>query len=324
MLVFITPKRSEEHLVPYSYRTRANIVSENMFDSKVTDDIRTLQKGDIAVLGKRHTREDAEHCINHKIKYIVDVADDKFMMFKHWYHTIPKATAVTTTCQHLRTIILDEVGKGSVIIPDPTERKRGVPKFEVKESMKAFYYGADGNYRKIDWLRVKSTLNSVKKTEVKIMTNKPKDPPKAYKYLNRYGQFWLKPEDRIELQKEGIKEYHSLIDWNFDKQEQLVNESDFVLLPVTSDRESRSKGNNRPIDALQQGRIVLTNPGIKSYEDLKKYLYIGDFYTTYKLMLENPEEVISKITNAQTYINEHYTPKAIGLKWKRVYDRLHK
>ena len=43
-----------------------------------------------------------------------------------------------------------------------------------------------------------------------------------------------------------------------------------------------------------------------------------------KLMLENPEEVISKITNAQTYINEHYTPKAIGLKWKRVYDRLHK
>ena len=61
-----------------------------------------------------------------------------------------------------------------------------------------------------------------------------------------------------------------------------------------------------------------------SYEDLKKYLYIGDFYTTYKLMLENPEEVISKITNAQTYINEHYTPKAIGLKWKRVYDRLHK
>ena len=324
MLVFVTPKRSEEHLVPYSYRTRATIVSENIFDSRVTDDIRTLQQNDVAVLGKRHTREDAEYCIKHDIKYIVDVADDKFAMFKHWYHTIPKAIAVTTTCQHLRTVILDEVGKGSVIIPDPTERKRGVPKFEVKETMKAFYYGAEGNYRKIDWLRVKSTLNSVRKTRVDIMTNKSEDPPKAYKYLNRYGQFWLTPEDRIALQKEGVKEYTSLINWNFDKQEQLVNESDFVLLPVTSDRESRSKGNNRPIDALQQGRIVLTNPGIKSYEDLKKYLYIGDFYTTYKLMLENPEEVISKITNAQTYINEHYTPKAIGLKWKRVYDRLHK
>ena len=324
MLVFVTPKRSEEHLVPYSYRTRATIVSENIFDSRVTDDIRTLQQNDVAVLGKRHTREDADYCLRHDIKYIVDVADDKFAMFKHWYHTIPKAIAVTTTCQHLRTVILDEVGKGSVIIPDPTERKRGVPKFEVKETMKAFYYGAEGNYRKIDWLRVKSTLNSVRKTRVDIMTNKSEDPPKAYKYLNRYGQFWLTPEDRIALQKEGVKEYNSLINWNFDKQEQLVNESDFVLLPVTSDRESRSKGNNRPIDALQQGRIVLTNPGIKSYEDLKKYLYIGDFYTTYKLMLENPEEVISKITNAQTYINEHYTPKAIVLKWKRVYDRLHK
>ena len=185
MLVFVTPKRSEEHKVPYSYRTRANIVSENIFDSRVTDDIKTLQQNDVAVLGKRHTREDAEYCIKHDIKYIVDVADDKFTMFKHWYHTIPKATAVTTTCQHLRTIILDEVGKGSVIIPDPTERKRGVPKFEVKETMKAFYYGAEGNYRKIDWLRVKSTLNSVRKTRVDIMTNKSEDPPKAYKYLNK-------------------------------------------------------------------------------------------------------------------------------------------
>ena len=44
MLVFVTPKRSEEHKVPYSYRTRANIVSENIFDSRVTDDIKTLQQ----------------------------------------------------------------------------------------------------------------------------------------------------------------------------------------------------------------------------------------------------------------------------------------
>ena len=71
MLVFVTPKRSEEHKVPYSYRTRANIVSENIFDSRVTDDIKTLQQNDVAVLGKRHTREDAEYCLKHDIKYIV-------------------------------------------------------------------------------------------------------------------------------------------------------------------------------------------------------------------------------------------------------------
>ena len=68
MLVFVTPKRSEEHLVPYSYRTRATIVSENIFDSRVTDDIRTLQQNDVAVLGKRHTREDADYCLRHDIK----------------------------------------------------------------------------------------------------------------------------------------------------------------------------------------------------------------------------------------------------------------
>ena len=50
-----------------------------------------------------------------------------------------------------------------------------------------------------------------------------------------------------------------MIAWNFDLQEKLVNKSDFVLLPVTEDRESICKGNNRPIDALQQGKMVLTN-----------------------------------------------------------------
>ena len=50
--------------------------------------------------------------------------------------------------------------------------------------------------------------------------------------------------------------------------------------------KSTWQGNNRPIDALQQGRIVLTNPGIPSYEDLKDFLYIGDFYEMYQEMIK--------------------------------------
>ena len=123
MLVFITPKLDTTR-IPYSYRSRATIPSSQIKDSRVTDDIKSLKTGDIAVLGKKHSKEDAEYCITNEINYIVDVADDKFAMFKHWYFTIPNANAVTTTCHSLRELIQKETNTNSYVIPDPTERKK--------------------------------------------------------------------------------------------------------------------------------------------------------------------------------------------------------
>ena len=81
MLVFITPTLESDRPPPYSYRARATIPSSKINDSIVTDDITSLKPGDVAVLGKKHTKEDAEYCISNKIKYIVDIADDKFKNF---------------------------------------------------------------------------------------------------------------------------------------------------------------------------------------------------------------------------------------------------
>ena len=177
MLVFITPKLDSSR-IPYSYRARATIPSANVKNSRVTDDINSLQPDDIAVLGKKHSKEDVEHLISKEINFIVDIADDKFNQFNHWRFTIPNANAVTTTCHRLREVIQEETGSKSYVIPDPTERPRGEPKFEVKEVMNAFYYGSDGNYSKLMWPEIKEVLNRVKKTNIKIMTNKPEHPPK--------------------------------------------------------------------------------------------------------------------------------------------------
>ena len=319
MLVFITPKLNSSR-IPYSYRARATIPSANVKDSSVTDDINSLQPGDIAVLGKKHTKEDVEYLISKEINYIVDVADDKFDQFKHWYFTIPNANAVTTTCHRLREVIQEETGSKSYVIPDPTERQRGKPKFEVKDVMNAFYYGSDGNYSKLMWPEIKEVLNKIKKTNVKIMTNVSEHPPKKQKLTKKHGGWWLEPQKRSQLENYGMKQFKELIPWDFENQGKLVEESDFVVLPVVDDRHSQCKGNNRPIDALQQGRIVLTNPGIPSYEDLKECLFIGQFYESYQLMIDNPKMVITKIRNAQNLIDQHYTPIAVGKKWEQVYE----
>tara|TARA_B100000085_G_scaffold30306_1_gene25018 strand:- start:67 stop:813 length:747 start_codon:yes stop_codon:yes gene_type:complete len=243
-------------------------------------------------------------------------------MFKHWYFTIPNANAVTTTCHSLRELIQQETGAKSYVIPDPTERKRGTPKFEVKDNMRAFYYGSDGNYAKIDWPKVKETMNAVHNTSFEIMTNKAKYPPRDFKMLKRYGRYWLLPQEREHIIKKGHKQFDDLIAWDFNLQDKLVNKSDFVILPVTEDRESMCKGNNRPIDALQQGRMVLTNPGIPSYEDLKDFLYIGDLYEMYQGMINQPGQVVNKIMKAQEFIEQNYSPKAIAKKWEQVYENI--
>ena len=319
MLVFITPKLDNKG-IPYSYRARATIPSANIKDSRVTDDISSLKPDDIAVFGKKHTKEDAEYCISKEINYIVDIADDKFDMFKHWRFTIPNANAVTTTCHRLREVIHEETGSKSYVIPDPTERPRGEPKFVVKDIMNAVYYGSDGNYSKLMWPEIREVLNRIKKTNIKIMTNKPEYPPKAAKISKKYGGFFISFNRRKQVEDIGMKQHDDLIPWDFDIQGKLVEQSDFVVLPVTDDRHSQCKGNNRPIDALQQGRIVLTNPSIPSYEDLEEVLYIDHFYEAYTDMINNPNKVIAKIKKAQSLIDQHYTPNAIGKKWEQVYE----
>ena len=206
MLVFITPKLDNSR-IPYSYRARATIPSANIKDSRVTDDISSLKPDDIAVLGKKHTKEDAEYCISKEINYIVDIADDKFDMFKHWRFTIPNANAVTTTCHRLREVIHEETGSKSYVIPDPTERPRGEPRFEVKEVMNAFYYGSDGNYSKLMWPEIKEVLNRVRKTNIKIMTNKPEHPPKQNKLTKKHGGWWLEPQKRKILEQECMNQF---------------------------------------------------------------------------------------------------------------------
>ena len=321
MLVFVTPTLESDRPPPYSYRARATVPSSKINDSRVTDDITSLKPDDVAVLGKKHSKEDAQYCITNNIKYIVDVADDKFKTFKHWYFTIPNANAVTTTCYTLKDLIKQETKTDSIVIPDPTERPRGKPKFDPKEgNVNAFYYGSDSNHAKLRWIVIKNDLNKISKTNVKIMTNITGDMPKLHKIVKKIpGYFNTTKKERDTLDKQILEEYKSLIPWDFNKQGELVKEADFVLLPVVSDRHSSCKGNNRPIDALQQGRMVLTTPGIPSYHDLEKFLYIGDLGKKYQEMLKNPEEVLRKIKKAQAFIDRTYTPKAIANKWEEVY-----
>jgi len=317
MLVFHTPNLVDQ-LVPYSYRARATVPSSHIENSRVTHDLSTIEKGDVVVLGKKHQLQDAVHLKENNIKFIVDIADHKFTVpeFKHWYATIPMASAITTTCEFLAMTIRKETGVKNIhVIPDPTERKRKDPDFQVKDIMTMCWYGADKNFEKVDWGLVQTELSKVYPTQFMFMSNpiKPKRPHKRIKSHH----YWLRD---MSIKDRHLSAFDNVIEWSFEGQERMVDEADIVLIPVTNDKEAKSKGNNRPIDALQRGKFVLSNPGINSYEILKDYIAIGNLCEEYKKAIDNPEKINDMIKKGQIEIDKNYTPYSIGNKWKKVYE----
>ena len=318
MLVFHTPVLTDQ-LLPYSYRARATIPSKHIQESRVTADLKTVEQEDVVVLGKKHTLEDANFLKKNKIKFIVDIADHKFKYpkFEHWKQTILMANAVTTTCTTLGSVIVKNTKfKNSIVIPDPTERERKEASFKVKDTMTMCWYGADKNFEKLDFGLIQSELNKVHPTKFLLMTNRPKVLSSVNERERTY-HWWLKDDS---IRNIHLSIYDKVDNWSFEAQEDMINKSDIVLLPVTNDKEARCKGNNRPIDALQSGKFVLTNPGIPSYEILKNYISVDNLCKGYKHALENPKMINEMIKKGQEEIDKNYTPIAIANKWRQVYE----
>lgn len=322
MLVFHKSELPEGVIPPYSYRSRAIIPSENINDSKVTSDLTTVNQNDVVVLGKKHKLEDAIFLSEKGIKFIVDVADHKFGLFKHWFQTIPMANAVTSTCDYLAQTTKNMTGiKDVFIIPDPTERPKKIHHVDYGKKVKLFYYGAESNFSKIDWWLIRHALRKVTDVEIRYMMNKSETAPKGQKF-RKLHQNWMYYKELDKVEDEGLAMWRNVIPWTYEGQQELLQWCDMVILPVVSDEESRCKGNNRPVDALQSGRFVLSNHGIPSYGNLKEHIWLGNLSEGLEWALQNKYKVADKITLGQMLIEHEYSPKAIANKWEKLYENL--
>ena len=249
---------------------------------KCIENIGQAFNNDMVVLGRIHTEKDVESLRNNNIRYIHDICDNKWpMLEKLWSNTNEYATAITTTCNKLKELIESKTNKPVYVIPDPTERDEEPVKFEPNPArLNAVYYGSAGNLKQIDWNTI--NLNGV---NLQIISN------------------------------EGP------IKWSYKIQGEIVRQSDIVLLPVNNDHEmTQYKGNNRPVDALRQGRFVITNATIPSWIKLNKFIWCGDINEGIKWAINNPKEVIKKVEEGQKLVGSIYTPEAITKEWERVYN----
>ena len=145
--------------------------------------------------------------------------------------------------------------------------------------MNAVYYGSAGNLNQIDWSNI-----DLKNINLQIISN------------------------------EGP------IKWSFKIQGEIVRQSDIVLLPVNNDHEmTMYKGHNRPVDALRQGRLVITNAKyLVGY--YYKDLFVWHINEGIKWAINNPKEVKQKVKEGQSFVKNNFTPEIITKKWEKVYN----
>lgn len=301
---FYLPNNSEER---YSFRSRGYLILEQLDNTHGhISDISQFTNNDLYIVGKKFTTKVLETLIDKSIKFVLDINDYKLQRKEEkqlYLEAIKHAVAITTTCNFLAEKIRVELETSLPIyvIPDPTERSCVAPvykSFEPGDTINLVWYGARKNLMLLDLIDIKSKLQNFNyKINLNIITNK-------------------KPEDPVEW-----------VEWSYDAQEELVKKADFVFMPVGDKSKHeifvKSKGNNRPVDAIQQGKFVLTNRTIPSYLELEKYLYAGDVFDGLTFAINNPKVVYDKIASGQRYIRKNYLPVTIAQKWLEV-EKNHK
>ena len=80
------------------------------------------------------------------------------------------------------------------------------------------------------------------------------------------------------------------------------------------------KGHNRPVDALRQGRLVITNATIPSWQLLQRFIWCGNINEGVKWAINNPKEVKQKVEEGQRFVRNNFTPEIITKQWERVYN----
>lgn len=281
----------------YSFRSRGHLMLENMDSSHgFVTNIEEVIGDDLYVFGKNFGEKELDHCIKNNINFVIDISDYKFHKnkIKNLYEESSKyCKKFVATCKFLAQSIENMFDKECVVIPDPTERKKGTPEIKIinpNDKIKLVTYGAHKNLRSVDFTRIVESLQEVHKNiELKVVCNNPVFGPVEY------------------------------VEWNFEIQEKIVNEADFVLIPIDYEDKKRnylrSKGNNRPIDAIQQGKYVITSDTIPSYVDLKPFLWAGDLTLGLEDAIKNPAKAYRKVRKGQQHIDIYYTPSHVAQMW---------
>lgn len=285
----------------YSDRSRGKLLADHIENSSTIENISELPEGEIVKISlPQFTQPLLDYLKQNKVRYILDITDYKFYkegLKKLYIDGSKHAIAITTTCTYLADVCKELFNRPIHVIEDPTERNEKLPnvrKIQKTDTLNLVWYGIRDNMKGVNFNNIKQNLQHIHSNiEIKIITNKKSTDPVDW------------------------------IQWSYEIQNKLVEEADIVLIPTISNNPViKSKGNNRPIDAIRQGKFVVSGSLIPSYCELDNFMFVGDLQEGVKYFLNNRKQVKRMIAEGQTYIRENRTPEIIAKSWSKLESSL--
>lgn len=292
-----------------SHRLRGEVTSKALadqgYDSKILTDWSEVDENTIVIFLKRSQPHSIQKAKDLGAKTIYDLCDNKFEEKEEYEPCCKLADLVSVNSENMGISTKHHTGRDYIVMPDPYERPRLEPKFEVKPIIELLWFGSQSSFKFLPvaevWQRLEREIGTYRYTMISQKTDR---------VLNKMQQRQTKGAiSGINFDKLNMEQ------WTWERQGELLAQCDIVLMPVQTDNpRTDTKSANRVIDSIISGKFVITTP-LASYQEFEPYTWQGDYIEGIKWAINNPEAVLKKIARGQKYTQQNYSAEVLSKKF---------
>ena len=292
-----------------SHRLRGDVtyqaLLEQGYDAKILTDWSEVDSDTIVIFLKHSSVDSIQRAQDLGAHTVYDLCDNKFGEKKEYAPCCLTADLVSVNSVQMGVSVKNHTGRDSIVMPDPFERPKLPPKFSPGHDINLLWFGSQSSFKFLPMVEIWQRLEKEVRNYLYTMVSAKAD--------RVFSKFQLRQQkgsvSGINLDRVNMKE------WTWELQGQLLEQCDIVLMPVQTDNpRTDTKSANRVIDSLISGRFVITTP-LASYEEFAPYTWQGDYIEGIKWAIENPNQVVDRITKGQQYVEKNYSAKVLSNKF---------
>ncbi|GMQ79314.1 MAG: hypothetical protein BMS9Abin02_1891 [Anaerolineae bacterium] len=238
-------------------------------------------------------------------KLVVDFCDNHFYSPAHkiiYNKLATQADTIVTSTDLMAQAVKQATGKNSIVISDPYEGPEETVSFSPnKERLKLLWFGHTTNLHTFQsFFPQLEQVGQNQPLDMHIITGKVEDIVETCNEFNRENSRFCKL-------------HYS--PWSLKTTWKAMRDTDMIIIPSLPDERKMVKSPNRLVESLRAGRFTLAHP-LPSYTQFQDYAWINDDLPSGILWaLQNKQEVVSRVSQGQQYVNEEFSPEKIGQQW---------
>ncbi len=243
------------------------------------------------------------------IRVLLDLCDNHFedpRLGPHLKKLISTVSGIIASTAKMAEVIKEHTGKDSIVIGDPVEGSRSEPAFEPRfPFLKTLWFGHPSNLESL--MRIIPELERFSGAipiSLKVVTSLVKGLEEKLQRITQNCAGRLKIE---------------LAPWSIEATWKALSETNIVLIPSLENEKKSVKSPNRLVESLWAGRFVVAHP-IPAYGLFDDAAWVGNSITEgIRFALDNPEQVVKRITKGQQRVSSHLSSYHIGQLWLQTF-----